>query len=126
MTTTIAAAPKLPKDNPYFRLTPELRAKAGKELLKQIEHQVYLLSLQGDGEADYIRHSLDRIQKVLRTFQEYGFEVLLLDEAEFPALIEALGPLKRAGLKDEVRHILTKMLATCELPGQELEEETQL
>ena len=107
----------LPRNNPFLHITPEIRKSAEANLHQAIAQQVRLLSYQADGEEWFITTLLGNIQKHLKTLQEYGFtEVQLLDESKFPALVEAIGPLKRAGISDEVIRIMTNLLTTCGIP----------
>jgi hypothetical protein len=111
-----------PKNNPFLTVTPELLAKTEDNLRKQLSVEVRSLSLPGEGEERHIKSRLNDTQNILRKFQEFGFtEVHLIDERKFPALIEAIGPLKRAGLVDEICQILTNLLTSCGIPASALE-----
>lgn len=109
----------LPKDNPFFNLTPDLRAKAEANLQKQLENSIEHIGYQGEGQARYIISLLNDVQKNLKIWQEYGYEVKLLDETKFATLAEAIGPLKRAGLEDEIRRIMNNLLVECFEPVPE-------
>ncbi|HEY9586133.1 MAG TPA: hypothetical protein VJJ27_00640 [Candidatus Paceibacterota bacterium] len=52
-------------------------------LLKRLT-AVWVLEIPGDGEQDYVRNKLNALQKILGKFQEFGYEVKLLDEEVFP------------------------------------------
>lgn len=106
-----------PKNNPFVTVTPELMAKTEANLHKELAREVSYMCNPGDGEEGYVRRRLEVMQSVLKKFREFGFlEVRLVDESKFPVLIEAIGPLKRAGLSDEIRRIMMNILTSCGIP----------
>lgn len=110
---------RLPKDNPFFNATPQMREEAGRNLLRAMTWEIQCLTCRGNGKHGLIMHLLGQIQKCLIDLQEWGFEVGLMDEKVWPELAEALGPLIRAGLENEVRRIIRDELAKCLIPREE-------
>ncbi|MBX4198715.1 hypothetical protein KW800_00315 [Candidatus Parcubacteria bacterium] len=108
-----AETDSLPKNNQFFSLTPELRAKAEENLADKLKKELWHVSAPGDGEAKWIITCLNDVQKNLKTWKEFGYLVNLLDEAQFPVLADAIGPLKRAGLTEEIDRIMMDLMNQC-------------
>ncbi|KND49051.1 MAG: hypothetical protein AB200_01310 [Parcubacteria bacterium C7867-005] len=106
----------LPQNNRFLKLTPEKAERVAENLRKKIQDNLWHLSVPGDGENEYISRKLNQLQDILRQFQEFGHEVIILDERDFPELAEAIGVLKRGGLKDEILDILFSLLVKCKVP----------
>jgi hypothetical protein len=106
----------IPTNNRFLDLTPEKKEKIKQHLLGEVARWTNALSSPGEGEPDYVRRLLGYLQDALKKFKEFGYDVNPLGEEIFPELTEAIGVLKRGGLDDEIRRIMTELLVECNLP----------
>ncbi len=106
----------IPTNNPFLKITPEKQEKIRQNLFRQLQRAVNHLTMPACGEKHMMDHLFEELQNVLRKFAEFGYDVKLIDETLFPDLKEAVSILKRAALEDEIREIIEKLLAECNLP----------
>lgn len=100
----------LPQNNPFFNLTPELKTKALKGLEGELNHKFYLLRIGGNWKLNTVISTLKDIQNILDRLQEFGFEVNLLDEEQFPQIAEAIVALKRGNLEGEISEVMMRVM----------------